>query len=218
MKYYRYFILLIIIVNIIRPESAFSQSSDTGCYKSNYRFFQSDDSTKRIDKRTFNPFLPVSIGVASFFYLLNPIILYENDKVALGLTKEISVGFGDFGEHRIAFEYSYIFRQNFDHHFRLSYKYDYFLTEGLYPSNMLQGTGVVSFGAGYFNGITYHGFFPEITYGYSLRNHKLLIYPHMKLRYTYILESHKSNIVDLSFGIIVGFANPFIDKKIRRYY
>ncbi|MFA5405379.1 MAG: hypothetical protein WC358_10635 [Ignavibacteria bacterium] len=182
------------------------------------QYYSNEDSIKRPSRKGFNPFIPISVGVASFFYILNPIILYENNKIALGVTKEISVGFGDLGEHRLAFEYSYIFRQNFDHHFRLSYKYDYFLTSGIEPSHMLQGTGVLSFGAGYFNGITYHGVFPEITYGYSIRNHKLLIYPHTKLRFTYIFEKGKSNITDFSFGIMIGFANPFIEKNFRRYY
>jgi len=28
-------------------------------------------------------------------------------------------------------------------------------------------------------------------------------------------EKNKSNISDFSFGIVIGFANPFIDLKIR---
>jgi|WetSurMetagenome_2_1015567.scaffolds.fasta_scaffold09400_4 hypothetical protein len=211
-------ILLIIIFSFLNSEKVVSQNITQENGKILTQYLADGDTTERPVHKGFNPFIPVSLGVASFFYLLNPIILYENDKIALGITKEISVGFGDFGEHRFAFEYSYIFRQNFSQHFRLSYKYDFFLTSGVKPSNMLQGAGVVTLGAGYFNGITYHGYFPEITYGYSIRNHKLLIYPHMKLRYTYILEEGKSNITDFSFGIIVGFANPFFDKKIRRYY
>jgi hypothetical protein len=218
MKLVKITILLCFFILLLNTERAISENIVQEKGINVHQYFSEGDSTKRPVRKGFNPFIPVSIGVASFFYLLNPIILYENDKVALGITKEISVGFGDMGEHRFAFEYSYIFRQNYDHHFRLSYKYDYFLTMGVLPSHNLQGVGVLSFGAGYFNGITYHGFFPEITYGYSIRNHKLLIYPHTKLRYTYILEKGKSSITDFSFGIIVGFANPFIDKKIRRYY
>jgi hypothetical protein len=218
MNFVKISILLLLVFSCLNSRILFSQEIKQENGKDYSEDLNYRDTTERPVRKGFNPFIPVSIGVASFFYLLNPIILYENDKVALGVTKEFSIGFGDFGEHRFAFEYSYIFRQNYDHHFRLSYKYDYFLTSGIEPSNMLQGTGVVTFGAGYFNGITYHGFFPEITYGYSIRNHKLLIYPHMKLRYTYIVQENKSNITDFSFGIMVGFANPFIDKKIRRYY
>lgn len=211
-------VVIFLCVLFIDSDRAFSdnikiENDDVQSY-----YLLGDDSTKTPRRRGINPFIPVSIGVASFFYLLNPIILYENDKIALGITKEISVGFGNTGEHRFAFEYSYIFRENYSSHFRLSYKYDYFLTSSIKPSHILQGTGVLSLGAGYFNGITYHGIFPEITYGYSIRNHKLLIYPHTKLRFTYIFEKGKSNITDFSFGVMVGFANPFIDKKIRRYY
>jgi hypothetical protein len=217
MKKFRITILFLCFFCIV-PVKRISAGENLFNNKFSSQYFFDDDSVKNRPRRGFNPFLPVSIGVASFFYILNPIIIYENDKVALGVTKEISVGFGDMGEHRFGFEYSYIFRQNYDHHFRLSYKYDIFLTSGIKPSHMLQGTGVLSVGAGYFNGITYHGFFPEITYGYSVRNHKLLIYPHTKLRYTYILEKGKSSILDFSFGVMIGFANPFIDKNFRRYY
>jgi hypothetical protein len=217
MKQARILILLICIL-FLNSDNVFSDNIKIENHNISSVNLLGSDSAKTPMHRGFNPFVPVSIGVATFFYILNPIVLYENDKIALGVTKEISVGFGNFGEHRFAFEYSYIFRENYSSHFRLSYKYDYFLTSGLLPSHTLQGTGVVTFGAGFFNGITYHGIFPEITYGYSLRNHKLLIYPHTKLRFTYIFEKGKSNITDFSFGVIIGFANPFIDKKIRRYY
>ncbi len=217
MKLIRISILLFILL-FADLEKVNSQEINSHFGKNLQEYIHCEDSTERPVRKSFNPFLPISIGVATFFYLLNPVILYENDKIALGITKEISVGFGNFGEHRFAFEYSYIFRQNYDHHFRLSYKYDNFLTSGLQPSHNLQGTGVLTLGAGFFHGLTYHGVFPEITYGYSIRNHKLLIYPHTKFRWTYIFEKTKSNITDFSFGIIIGFANPLIDKKIRRYY
>ncbi len=46
---------------------------------------------------TGNSTLPIGIRVASFFYLLNPIVLFQNDRIGGGLTKEISLGFGYFG-------------------------------------------------------------------------------------------------------------------------
>jgi len=51
---------------------------------------------------------------------------------------------------------------------------------------MLQGTGVVSLGAGYFTNFSKQGLFPELTYGYSLRNHKILIFPHIKIRHAFM--------------------------------
>lgn len=162
--------------------------------------------------------LPISIGVLAAIYLLNPLVEYTDNKVYAGLTKEFSIGFGKIGEHRTAIEYSLVFGGNIRHYLRLSYKYDILLADGIQPSHMLQGTSVVSLGAGYFTDFKGKGVFPEITYGYSIRNHKLLFYPHVKLRYTFMLTKDKPNITDLSFGVILGIANPFIDVDIRRKY
>lgn len=164
--------------------------------------------------------LPVVYGVAGFLYLFNPIVLLENDKIVAGITKEISIGFGDFGENRIAFEYSFLFRQTAKSHYRISVKHDFLLDKDIKPSNLLQAVSVVSIGAGYFTDLSYSGVFPEVSYGFSIRNNKLLLYPHIKLRYTFIFsgDTGKSDILDLSLGFMIGFANPFIDTKIRRKY
>ncbi|HMQ79029.1 MAG TPA: hypothetical protein PKE39_01835 [Ignavibacteria bacterium] len=162
--------------------------------------------------------LPISIGVLTAIYLLNPMVEYTDRKVYAGLTKEVSVGFGKLGEHRTAFEYSMVFGGSIRHYIRLSYKYDILLADGIEPSHMLQGTSVVSVGAGYFTDFKGKGIFPEITYGYSIRNHRLLFYPHIKLRYTYMLTKDKPSITDLSFGVILGIANPFLDVDIKRRY
>ena len=167
---------------------------------------------------TSSSVLPISIGVLSAVYLLNPVVEYTDKKVYAGLTKEISVGWGKLGEHRTAFEYSLIFGGNIRHYIRLSYKYDFLMKSSIEPSHMLQGTGVFSFGAGYFTDFKSKGIFPELTYGYSIRNHKLLFYPHIKIRHTFMLTEGRSDITDISFGIILGIANPFIDVNIRRSY
>jgi hypothetical protein len=164
---------------------------------------------------TTESFLPISLVAASIFYLINPEIMYENKKLYAGITKEFSIGFGKLGEHRFAAEYSLILGGNIRNHLRFSYKYD-LLLKNIEPSHNVQGTGVVSFGAGYFTDFGSKGVYPEITYGYSLRNHKLLIYPHVKLRHTFMFDRTKSDNTDLSFGIIFGIANPFIDVNIRR--
>jgi len=160
----------------------------------------------------------LSIGVVAFLYLINPILLYEDRKIYMGITKELSVGFGKLGQHRTAFEYSFVFTGNVSHHFRVSYKYDLLMKDKIEPSHNLQGTSVVSVGGGYFTNFSKQGLFPELTFGYSLRNHKLLIYPHVKIRHTFMLRKQDSDITDISFGIILGFANPFIDVKIKRNY
>jgi hypothetical protein len=163
-------------------------------------------------------FTTVSIGLGAFLYLINPILLYENKRIYAGITKELSVGFGKLGENRFAFEYSFIFAGNISHHIRLSYKYDFLLAENIEPSHTLQSTSVLSLGAGYFTNFNKQGFFPELTYGYSLRNHKILIYPHIKIRHTFMFRKQDSDITDISFGIIFGFANPFTDVNIKKHY
>lgn len=162
--------------------------------------------------------LPVSIGVLAAIYLLNPMVEYTDKKVYAGLTKEFSIGFGKLGEHRTAIEYSMVFGGNIRHYLRFSYKYDVLLADGIKPSHMLQGTGVLSVGAGYFTDFDGKGVFPELTYGYSIRNHKLLFYPHVKIRHTFMISKDKSDITDISFGVILGIANPFIDVDIKRKY
>jgi hypothetical protein len=160
----------------------------------------------------------VSIAAAAVFYVINPILLYENKKLFAGFTKEFSIGFGKMGQHRFGAEYSFILGGNIKHHLRFSYKYDVLLKENIKPSHIFQGTGVISIGAGYFTDFHGPGIFPEITYGYSIRNHKLLFYPHVKLRYTFMFGKGNSDKTDFSFGIIFGIANPFMDVKIRREY
>ena len=92
------------------------------------------------------------------------------------------------------------------------------MNDKIEPSHNLQGTGVVSLGAGFFTNFDKSGVFPELTFGYSLRNHKLLIYPHIKIRHTFMFHKIDSDITDISFGIILGLANPFNDVNIRREY
>lgn len=157
--------------------------------------------------------LPIALGVVSFLYLFNPIVLLENDKIAGGLTKELSLGFGNFGEYRTTFEYSFLFRADLKSHLRAGLKYDILLNKSIRPSNYLQGTPVITIGADYFTDLTHSGVSPEISYGYSIRNNKLLFYPSLKIRYTYVPKG--SDIIDFSLGIVLGIANPFIDTKIR---
>jgi len=208
-KKYKKFIFIIITV-FLWSSYAYSQQP----YEQNKRLNYLEHF-----KQSSNPsFLPVSIIAASIFYLINPIILYENKKLFAGITKEISIGFGDFGEHRLAGEYSLILGGNVKHYIRFSYKYDILLKDNIKPSHMFQGTSVLSLGAGYFTDFNGKGIFPEVTYGYSIRNHKLLFYPHVKIRYTYMFGKDKIDKTDISFGIIFGIANPFIDVNIRREY
>lgn len=192
--------------SLSKKRSVFNNQSD------HFLFSQYKSSLSDINEKSAST-LPIAIGVASFLYLFNPILLLENDKIGGGITKEISLGFGKFGQHRFSTEYSYIFRQDLSSNLRFAYKYDILLKSGLKPSNFLQGTPVISIGAGYFTNFTNEGYFPELSYGYSIRNDKLLFFPSLKIRYTYVI--HGANIFDFSAGLVIGFANPFIDLNIR---
>ena len=203
------FLIVVYSYNDIIPQ-IINDSSLTGSD------FPRQTSTIHLFKKneTTNATLPLAIGLVSILYLVNPIILLEDKRVSAGLTKEISLGFGYFGEYRIGAEYSIIIRESQRNHLRLSFKYDILLKD-VKPSNMLQSSSVISIGGGYFTDFDGYGFFPELSFGYSIRNDKFLFYPHLKLRHTIMTEKNKSNITDFSFGILIGFANPFIDLKIR---
>lgn len=200
--------IILVIIFILSNKVIFSQdfTSLSGIKLNPYK-----DKTE-----TSNSTLPISIAVAGFLYLFNPIVLLENDKIAFGMTKEISLGFGDFGQNRFSFEYSYIFVNSLKSRIFAGFKHDILLKKGLKPSNMMQGTAAVSLGAGYFTNFTNSGYFGETSYGYSIRNDKILIYPSIKTRFTYVPNG--SDILDVSAGIVIGIANPFMDLKIRRKY
>jgi len=219
-------ILLTFLISFITVESSnaqlnfnvnqksFQYSKSINTYTKDFTNLHSLNKLLIKDKsKSSSSTLPIAIGLVSFLYLLNPIVPFENDKIGLGFTKEVSLGFGYFGEHRGSFEYSYIFRKDLNSNIRLGYKYDILLTRGLKPSNMFQSTTALSIGGGYFHNFSRPGYFAETSYGYSIRNHKILFYPSVKLRYTYVVKG--ANIIDFSFGIVIGIANPFIDLKIR---
>lgn len=159
----------------------------------------------------------VVYSLYGFVYIFNPILLYENDKIAAGLTKEFSLGFGYFGENRIAVEYSLIFRSEEKSFLYVGFVRDFLLSD-LIPSNSLQTSVAVSPGISYFTNFSAHGIAGQLAFGYSIRNHKILIYPHIKAKYTRIFKSGKSDILNISFGITLGIANPFKDMHIRRTY
>ncbi|HCA42732.1 MAG TPA: hypothetical protein DEP28_05710 [Bacteroidetes bacterium] len=182
--------------------------------KNNNHFYKSEFRKNQTYLAPQSPTLPLALGLVTALYLINPIIIGNTDGVNLGLTKEISVGFGYFGEYRIGAEYSLIFKGQNKNQLRISGKYDNLLSD-IKPSNMLQTTQVISIGGGFFTDFNVKGFFPEISYGFSIRNDKLLFYPHIKARYTVLTDVNQKNFADISFGFILGIANPFIDLNIR---
>lgn len=213
-------ILIVLLFILLVHNTSYSQYLDSSKY-SNYNvsdYSLNDFTSSKLTKpenTAIDPTLPAAVWLLSAIYLFNPIITFQNGGANVGLTKEISLGFGYFGEYRIGAEYSLIFKGSQKNQFRLSGKYD-ILLDSLVPSNMLQGTTVLSVGGGYFTDFTDSGLFPEASFGYSIRNDKLLFYPHIKARYTFVNHGSRTNFMDLSFGIMIGFANPFIDLNIRK--
>jgi len=66
-----------------------------------------ENSSLLIDKSSKTG-LPSIIAVGLIFVIINPELVIENKKVYFGLTKELSIGKYPYG--RLAFEYTYIFR------------------------------------------------------------------------------------------------------------
>lgn len=210
-------ILIVLLFILLLHNTSYSQYLDSSKYIAP-EYSLNDFTSSKLTKpgnTAIDPTLPAAIWLWSAIYLFNPIITLQNGGANVGITKEISLGFGYFGEYRIGAEYSLIFKGSQKNQVRLSGKYD-ILLDSLVPSNMLQGTTVLSVGGGYFTDFTDSGLFPEVSFGYSIRNDKFLIYPHVKARYTFVNHGSRTNFMDFSFGFMIGFANPFIDLNIRK--
>lgn len=97
---------------------------------------------------------------------------------------------------------------------RAGLKYDILLKTKINPADDPVSTTVFTFGGGYFTDFEHNGYYPELCYGYSMRNDKFLMYPSVKIRYTFIKDA--PDIMDFSFGLVIGFANPFIHYEHKR--
>ncbi|MEZ4690143.1 MAG: hypothetical protein R3A12_08140 [Ignavibacteria bacterium] len=140
-------------------------------------------------------------------YLINPILSISDGKGVWGFTKEISMGFGKLGQYRTSVEYSFLDLPENMNIFRAALKYDILLKKNLKYSKFFVKTPVLTVGGGYYTDFDKYGYFPEISFGFSYRDRKNLIYPSLKIRYTFIKDS--PDVADISLGLIYGFANPF---------
>ncbi|HMS35416.1 MAG TPA: hypothetical protein PKC91_15150 [Ignavibacteria bacterium] len=156
------------------------------------------------------------VGASYIFFLLiyalNPILLYENGggKGSWGFTKEVTLGFGEFGQYRISAEYSFVDKRYNQNMLRAGIKYDILLNKKINKYDDVN-SAVLTIGGGYITDFDNYGYFPEITFGYSVRylSDHLLLYPSIKLRYSIMNDS--PDMTDLSAGIILGFTNPFTE-------
>lgn len=132
-----------------------------------------------------------------FFSFINPMLVIENKKAYFGLTKEVSAGIYPFG--RLAFEYSYIFRDYSASHLRLSYNYDIVAGSGDFMA------GLISPGVGYFTDTHNSGVFGQLTFSLLFPVHitgeSSGLSPYFRIRDTYVTDGIKHNIFDISLGM-----------------
>jgi len=189
-------ITLIIVISAVLSSGAEAQTilklQDVK-YKSeinNYNYFRLSD--KKSDAG-----LPPVIAIAAIMLVINPELVIENRKVYFGLTKELSVGKYPYG--RLAFEYTYIFR-NFDrNHLRFSYNYDFIIqTKGDFYAPL------ASTGVGYFTDTEHKGVFVQGSAGIILPLPIGIfqgVYAYFKARHTFVKGTENSDINDFSLGM-----------------
>ncbi|HQY51614.1 MAG TPA: hypothetical protein PK294_04120 [Ignavibacteria bacterium] len=145
-----------------------------------------------------NPFIQQTSGsgltVFALLFPLNPILMIENDKFYVGITKEFSFGKFPFG--RAAVEYSLIFRETHVNQLRFSYNFDIPLVSGDFAVIMF------SAGGGYFTDFDKKGYFPQTSVALLLpASETFTANVYFKTRYTIMDDKSESNIFDITFGL-----------------
>lgn len=168
---------------------------------SQYRLTPREDSDSRanfgeIKKPT--EYKATKTAIPIMFYTLlfiNPMLVIEDKKVYFGLTKEISFGYYPYG--RMAFEYSFIARNNNSSHLRTSYNYDFILEAGDFAAFVLTP------GAGYFTDTKNKGWFAQTSFGLFLPVFFSAVNPYIKYRHTFVMNkpTGKTDIDDISLGM-----------------
>lgn len=139
-----------------------------------------------------------SYEVAFMLFPFNPILLIENKKFYVGITKEISLGFFPYG--RAAFEYSLIFRETHLNQIRVSYNFDFPVETGDFAAFLL------TVGGGYFTDFSKEGYFPQISFNLLIgASDNIGIDPYVKVRNTFMTDKNESDIFDFSFGLATVF-------------
>lgn len=134
------------------------------------------------------------LSLFAIFFPLNPILMIENEKFYVGITKEFSIGKFPYG--RLAAEYSLIFRETHVNQLRFSYNFDIPLVAGDFAALML------SAGGGYFTDFDKKGYFPQLSVGLLLPATEVITANlYFKTRYTIMDDKSKSNIFDVTFGL-----------------
>jgi hypothetical protein len=143
-----------------------------------------------------------------FIFTINPMLVYENKKVNFGLTKEFSLAFPFFrvDDFRAIFrpgvEYSYIFRDERNHHLRSFLGLDIPIQSGEFSAVTF------NFGGGYFTDFKKNGIFPQASLNMLVPvTENLAVNPYIKLRHTFMLKKDQTDNTDISIGVgIIGFS------------
>jgi len=150
----------------------------------------------------------LNTAIYIFILLINPELIYENEKVNFGLTKDISLAFPLMGTNdffalsRLELEYSYIFRNERNHHLRSSLNVDIPIETNEFSAVMF------SVGGGYFTDFKKNGIFPQFSLSMFIpTSDKFAVNPYIKLRHTFMLDKTQSNNSDISLGVgLVAFS------------
>ena len=129
---------------------------------------------------------------------INPILLLEDKKFYVGITKEFSFGIFPYG--RIAAEYSLIFRNTRLNQLRFSYNFDIPVEAGDLAAFFL------TVGAGYFTDFYKEGYFPQASFSLLIPvDDNIGISTYFKIRNTFMTEKEESDIFDISLGLATVF-------------
>lgn len=135
-----------------------------------------------------------TLELVSILFPVNPILLIENKKFYVGITKEFSLIFYPIG--RLAAEYSLIFRKTDLNQLRFSYNFDIPLETADFAAFLL------SLGGGYFTDFKKYGFFPQVSVNLMVpTSDNIAVNAYFKIRDTFVNEDMGSDIFDVSFGL-----------------
>ncbi|MBN1633971.1 MAG: hypothetical protein JW917_07400 [Ignavibacteria bacterium] len=152
------------------------------------------------EKRAVQNEYLMKAGVSVFPF--NPMLVIEDSKVHFAFTKEISVVIGSINlKHksilnRIGAEYSYIFRDVGNHHFRLFYSLDYPAYAGDFAAISL------SPGLGYFTDFKKSGAFPQLSTNIFIPvEDNFAVNLYLKARHSFIFQKNEKDLTDISLGL-----------------
>lgn len=133
--------------------------------------------------------------------VFTPGFVHESSKGYFGLSKELSLGKFPYG--RAEFDYTFVFRSNFNSLAHISYNLDI-------PTNFnFKSPSIFMFtpGAGYYTNFTDKGYFTQLAFGLWVSTgimDGLSIHPNVKIRKVF-KDSHNPGLFEASLGVGFGF-------------